>query len=391
MQIFLACLQAQKQHAVPAYSFWEAYFKRGIEEGGHQWIEAPDADWVEVLTLTDNSERSRWRDRIWSRTLESIRQELEHRPIDLFLSYLYPEMIDSSAVREIRRLGIPCVNFFCDNVREFRKVPQQYHCFDLHWVPEVQALSMYAAAGLSHLHLPMPCWIPRTRRTPQHIEKHGPTFVGSYDPLRQHLLARAIELGATITIRGPGWQRDASVPPRPPAERGLPRLLANQIRYIRRQGVRGWLLKFEPYFRPLRVPEIPSGCFAPKVFGDAYMTVTQQSSVILGINRVHTYRNSLHKPVKYSRLRDIEAPMMGACYLTEYTPDLESFYELGHDIETYDSPEELADKIAILLADPERRQNLRRAGQNRALGELSVRESLTKINRALALVPKSSS
>jgi hypothetical protein len=386
MRIFLSCLQALRPHRIPPYSFWEIYFKRGIEEAGHQWIEAADLDWAEGLTLSDKAALSRWREQTWSLTLEYLRRELQNGAIDLFLGYLYPQMIEPSAIAEIQRLGVPCVSFFCDNIREFRKVPSEYYRFDLNWVPEYGALKMYAAAGLKYVHAPMPCWIPPQRRTAEHTENYGPTFVGSCDHLRRNLLGNTVDLGAPLTIRGPGWQPEASATPMSITRRkSAMQLLRNQYMHISRHGVKSWWFKFEPFLRPLRIPDIPGRFLAPKVFGDSYVAVTQESVVTVGINRVQTFRHSIHNPITYSRLRDVEAPMMGACYLTEWAEDLEHLYTLGVDIETYRTSEELAAKIKELLADPARRLSMRRAGQRRALNELSVPRSLNKITAALGI------
>ena len=49
MRIFLSYQQALQKHNVPAYSFWETYFKNGIEEAKHKWVEANEVDWAESL------------------------------------------------------------------------------------------------------------------------------------------------------------------------------------------------------------------------------------------------------------------------------------------------------------------------------------------------------
>ena len=78
-----------------------------------------------------------------------MRLEIAQRPIHLFVGYFYPEQVEVSAIRELQRMGIPCVNFFCDNVREFVKPPAEYAPFALHWVPEFEALPMYREARIA--------------------------------------------------------------------------------------------------------------------------------------------------------------------------------------------------------------------------------------------------
>src|SRR5207247_876218 len=118
----------------------------------------------------------------------------------------YPRQVDVTAIRELQRRGIPCVNFYCDNVREFSKVPAAYQPFALHWVPEFEALPMYRAAALPFVHAPMPCWIPTEFREKPATETEPPTFIGSSDTLRRDLLARALQGGADFFVRGVGWR-----------------------------------------------------------------------------------------------------------------------------------------------------------------------------------------
>jgi hypothetical protein len=381
LRIFLSFLQALRSHDIPPYQHWEFYAKKGIEEAASHWLEGSGVDWAEGLTHHDESSLAEWRGRSWDATLKQVRQAQRNGEIDLFLSYLYPQQVDSSAVKEIQKLGIPCVNFFCDNVREFRTVPREFYCFDLHWVPELSALEMYTTAGLRCVNAPMPVWIDPQLRTNRHPETFGISFIGSRDALREKLIAQALELGAQIEVRGAGWNGESI------SENGSARNLAtkfaSQLDLIRKQGIQAplWKLDYK------RQPQIPDEVFADSVRrspGDAeYVAITQQSLVTLGINRYPSFRHSFSRPGTYSRLRDIEAPMMGACYLTEWTNELENLYELGGEIETYRTAEEMVEKIRELESSPRKRQHLRSRGQKRALECHTIGQTLTKIQTSL--------
>lgn len=387
MRIFLSCLQSPTRHAVSAYDFWGPYFKRGIEEAGHTWVEAGRVDWAQGLTLSGDHELRRWRDRSWSEVLSTLRTKTSGGSVDLFLGYLFPQMVDPGAVAEIRRMGIPCVNFFCDNVREFRSLPDSFRGFDLHWVPEFEALPIYEKARSKHVLAPMPCWVPQERRRSDHPETAGVTFAGSWDPLRAHLFGAVIRKGADISIAGAGWRgevpgggrRDDSPP------KSLIDVLRNQHAFIRQHGLSGWIRKLGNRLQPLPHIPIPEGKLRGLVSADEYLRLVQQSAIALGVNRVQTFRRSLHRPLTYSRLRDIEAPMLGACYLTEWTESLSRFYDVGRHVEAYRTEDELIANIEVLLADPQRRKRLRVDGQAHALRELSVPRSLQKVTGALGL------
>jgi hypothetical protein len=379
MRFFLSCQQSPVRHAVPAYSFWETYFKRGLEEAGHEWVEAEGLDWASLLVEEDDSKRRA----TWQKALASIQEHHRHKPIDLLLGYLFPAQVDPDAIRKIQALGIPCVNFFCDNVREYRSVPEPFKPFDLHWVPEYKALAMYKRAGLQHVHAPMPCWIAPVHRTWRHDERYGPTFIGSWDLQRDALLCDAIERGAPLTVRGVGW-KDSSVSPSIRGQRtAAAEKLSRQFRLIQHQGVLSPLWKMTYRLRREHRTSLSSQYFHSPA--DDYIAMTQESSITLGVNRYPSYRRPFWFPDTYSRMRDIEAPMMGACYLTEWTEGLDQLYDLGSEIETYRSPEEMVEQIRRLSADEMLRRELRRRGQQRALSEHSIGHSINKVIDALGL------
>jgi spore maturation protein CgeB len=70
--------------------------------------------------------------------------------------------------------------------------------------------------------------------------------------------------------------------------------------------------------------------------------------------------------VPHVRLRDFEAPMCRVCYLTGYTEEIAEFYELGREIDTYKTPDELVDKCRFYLGNTAAAERLRDAGFLRA-------------------------
>ena len=314
-----------------------------------------------------------------------MRREHARCPLDFFLGYLYPQQVEVAAVIELQNMGIPCVNFFCDNVREFYRLPREYRAFALHWVPEFEALALYRRAGAPHIHAPMPCWVsPEFRHVPA-TESEPPTFVGSADMLRRALLGAALRAGSDFVVRGPGWQIGERISIEAPPARRAGRALQNQMSMIRQHGLASLYYKFENRLYPPRIHEAPASRIRPAVFGTEYIRVTREAQVTIGVNRVPTARTSFRRPLSYSRLRDLEGPMLGACYLTERTNGLGQLYELGTEIEAYGTPEELALKLSELKSDPARRRKLRERGQKRALEEHSVARTLNKICAKLGL------
>jgi hypothetical protein len=386
MRILVSCQQSCRRHPIPAYEFWRPYFLNGLAEAGHEVLEVPGVDWAEGLVHASGAALDLWRERTWRTVLSFVRAERRDRPVDLFLSYLYPAQVEGGAIRDLQSIGIPCVNFFCDNVREFRTVPAEYGAFALHWVPEFEALQMYRGAGLAYVHAPMPCWIPQNLRSVAATETEPPTFVGSADVLRRDLFSRAVQAGAKFTVRGAGWSGERDGGRTAPRLRRPTAIVANQIALVRSHGFGALLRKAESWILPMRPSPLPPWSIGTAPASESeYFRITREAAICLGVNRVPTARDSNLHPLRYSRLRDIEAPMLGACYLTEWTEGLECLYEIGTEIEAYRTAEELSAKLGELSSDPQRRRSMRGRAQRRALEEHCLARSIARISERLGL------
>jgi hypothetical protein len=203
MKIFLSFLQSGRQYPIPAYSFWQYYIKNGITEAGHQWVEHPDVDWALGIVPKEDADQAAWKQEAWEKTIAWLKKN----PVDLFLSYLYPGQIDKGAIKQIRDLGIPCVNFFCDNVREFKKAPLEFSAFDLNWVPEQKAIKLYQKAGYAYINLPMPIWVDPELRVLRPESNDQITFIGSKDLQRLLFFEKVAEKNAdlNLAVYGNGW------------------------------------------------------------------------------------------------------------------------------------------------------------------------------------------
>jgi hypothetical protein len=381
LRIFLCCQQASRRHAVPAYGFWGDYFRGSFHETGHTCLEAPDCDWGEGLMPLDPDARAAWSERTWRAAIEFLRCEHAREPVDFFLGYLFPTQILPGAIAEIRALGIPCVNFFCDNVREFRDVPGPFRDFDLHWVPEHKALPLYARAGLPHLHAPMACWVPPAWRSPVVTETYPPTFVGTRDEQREALFIDAFAQGIELELRGAGWESAGTIPalPPPPARNPFERA-RRQWQFARQHGWGALRRKLLLSARPRQPLQFDFATHAkPVPVGDGYWQVLRESRVCVGVNRYPSLRVPFDRPDSYSRLRDLEAPMAGACYLTEWTEGLDRLYAPGSEIETYRDAGEMAAKVRELSGDPVRRKAMRIAAQRRALADHTIARTIDRI------------
>lgn len=344
------------------------------------WMELPGADWAEGLLYAEGSlQMKNWKDKIWDSTIKYIKQNRAN--IDVFLTYLYPKQIDSNAIADIKQLGIPCINFYCDHVREFNTVPLSFQVFDLLWVPEYEAIAMYKKCKMNFIHLPMPMWVDHSFRHIAPTQESFPvSFLGTKDILRANLLAEAIDKGLEIDIWGAGWQDNS---PAISSAQSITSKFGNQYNFIKARGFYAYLIKILQKLKPLKSQPIETAFFKGIPNFEQYIAITRQSQVVIGINRVPTYKKLHTDPVIYSRLRDIEAPMLGACYLTEYCMGVEHLFDIGHEIEVYRTAEEMTLRANELLKNEQKRRQLRLNAQRHALGELSIPASLTKLKTAI--------
>lgn len=387
MKIFLSCLQSPVNHPVPSYRFWEVYFKNGIQEAGDSWVEDSESDWAEGLLYFHHEEKAaNWRQRFWPGFVRRFQKLKDQEKPDLALFYLYPHMVDAEGIAAIRKSGVPTLLFFCDHIREFRRIPDSFKGFDFYWVPEKEALRMYQSAGIQEvLYLPMPVWIPHQFRDGNPIEESfGPTFIGSKDIQRLILMSKLSSLYPELEIRGPGWIQSQSAPVKSPnPDTNHSGFWQHNLNFIQHHGLVAWFRKISHRF--ISLPEIQPGKMQIResVFGDEYLRLSREAAVTIGVNRYPSFHYPVYKPDTYSRLRDIEAPMVGACYLTEWAPGLDDLYDFGEEIEVFRTAEEATEKIRFLMGNPQVRKQLRIQGQKRALACHSIPASLAQIKKLL--------
>ena len=231
----------------------------------------------------------------------------------------------------------------------------------------------------------MPCWVPERYRSIANEEKGPAVFIGSADVLRENLFSEAINAGAHFMVYGRGWIEGSETRLVGLEQSGG--MLRNQYLHFRRHGFPGLASKLLDKAWSLPRRKIPVSQTGRTLNPEDYVRLTRESPVVLGVGRVPSPLRPLRYSMKYSRLRDIEAPMLGACYLTEHTEGVAALYELGKEVETYGSAEELAEKLRQLPMDAGKRRALRLAGQSKSLSAHSLPASMGKIAARLGLAP----
>ena len=379
MNIFV-CTHGPASGVVGASRVWQVAFVDTLRSMGHRVFEA-SFDWLSAFVPVLNP--SLTREMRSESLLAEVQRIHDDKGIDLFLSYFYDQHVDAEAIRLIGKLGIPTVNFFCDNIRLPKGIEQIKRAFTLNWVPEWEAVSVYQKLKIPHIYLPMAA-NPSLYRPMAPLKERELVFVGGADPERYALVASLLRSGVAIEVFGFGWLSDE------PKENDclaqgysenhsnrsskfslnklarIGRVVTNQYELIQEFGVYGLYRKVQNMYLVHRHAPETKQCYRGGVTDQQMVRLYSEGKVTLGINRLFEIAFPRAK-VKYSKIRDFEAPMAGACYLTEHCTDLEKNYEIGKEVWTYDSEDDLIDKSKELLSHYKLRAELKAAARKAAL------------------------
>jgi spore maturation protein CgeB len=257
-------------------------------------------------------------------------------PLDLFLSYFYDACVEPDTIDAIRAMRIVAINWYCNASYQLHLVKQIAPHYDYCLVPEANRLDDYRALGAT----PIYC---QEAANPARYHPHAVapefdvTFVGQCYGDRAEQVMWLRKVGVDVRVWGPRWEHHVQPRSRNPFKR--------------------W------WSRPTGLPRRVVG----GILSDTELVAMySRSKINLGFSTCgDTHRGG--ERIVQIRLRDFEVPMSGGFYLVEHQDELAEFFDLGREIETYRSREEMVDKIRFYLADEGARERVRQAGRARCL------------------------
>ncbi len=371
LNIYL-CLFAEKSYA---FDLWYQNLGVPLEQMGHRVI-LPQV--IPLLAAYHQANWQMWgkaqREELSEKILRDFRQQLAvNKKIDLFLAYLYPQQFSPHLFKEIEKLGVPTVYFFCDNFMFKAQVADDYAKYPtLNWVPEIEAVPFFKASGSPHIWLPMAA-NPYLCQPMDKAESVSVSFAGTKTPYRSDLLSVLLHQTFDFKVYGQGWAVD-NTPSHLPFKEEIP----NDWWFKTQSKLK---FKWQGIVNKFQYPHLKKNTQIWANLGTAYETDFQQiasttrheladiyahSAISIGINeQVNTL---LPNPlVIYSKLRDFEATMSGACLLTQATPEQPHLFEIGTAIETYQSKGELLEKTQYLLKNLKKRKEMRKKARENSL------------------------
>ena len=277
--------------------------------------------------------------------------------LDFVLTYVSDSHLEPEAVDRVRENVGPVVNFFCNNVHQFHLIRRLAPRFTLNLVPEAEAIASYRGVGAETHFFPMAA-NPDVYRPLVVAPRYEASFAGQRYADRASNLLALREAGIDAHAFGQGW----SAAPGGGAggsPAGMGRALAlllqgrNPFRAARDR------LEWE------RLQAKHPTALHPPASDHEYVALFSESKISLGFLVLgDTHR--MRRPLRQVRLREFEAPMAGAFYVTEYLEEIGLHYRIGEELVCFRSRDELISLCRYYLAHDEERERIRRAGLARA-------------------------
>jgi hypothetical protein len=307
---------------------------------------------------------------ISERIIEEVRRAHQERPLDLFLSYFYNAHFDPASFDEIHRLGIPTVNFYCNSIFQFDLVADIAAKVRFSWHAEKHARESYLRVGANPIWVQMGADPELYRPIEIGTRKPEACFVGQRYADRDRWISALIRASVPIAVFGSGWGTDPSLQYTPVQSASrFGSYLKVAVENLRQYGLVGGTRRIWARATACREARRLAHLIKPHARGSvSYIAPTfAQYAVVLNFSNVWADGLPGSALIPHVRLRDFEGPMCRACYLTGHTDEIGEFYEVGREIDTYRTQEELVDKTRYYLTHPEAAEKLREAGYQRAL------------------------
>jgi spore maturation protein CgeB len=236
-------------------------------------------------------------------------------PFDMVLGQMWANYVDPEVLERARSVGCVVANIAMDD-----RLPEHWatwrgvrlgsvglcRAVDAVFTTDPEALLRYAVERCPAFFFPLASDPQVFQPQPEENRDIGVSFVGSRYGIRARIVDSLESAGVTVSAFGPGWPAGAV-----------------------------------------------TAAKAAEIFG--------RSKIILGVGTVGHTTNCYTL-----KLRDFDAPMSGALYLTHRNPDLLPLFAEGKEIECYESIYECVNKVRYYLDHPVQRAVIAEGGLHRA-------------------------
>lgn len=292
-----------------------------------------------------------------------IKKQNSLKKIDLFFSYFWSASILPEVIEKIKDLGIITVNFYCNNIHQFDLVSEIAPHYDYCMFPEREALQKYIDVGAKPVHIQMAA-NPDIYKPYPLSQDYDVTFVGQNYLSRQDYVEYLYRNGIDVHVWGPNWENALMS-----SKRGIVNRVKSKL------GLNKPVLLDTHVGGPLSDEELI------KMYSRSIISLNFSEVVVSD----EKYDQGAIK--RHIRLRDFEAPMSGAFYITGYQEELKEYYEIDKEIVCYDTKGELLEKIRYYLEHQDEAEAIRIAGHKRALKDHTWENRFKDLFNKIGLKP----
>lgn len=352
MRIFYAAADSPNYWGLPDSKAWLTNLYLPLADLGHELVRfqydyGRHNNHLDPRIPAHRAFMDRNRPLLGEQLLRQVKAAHRRRPIDLFFSYFYSAYVEPDVIREIRRMGIATVNWYCNASYQFDLVSEIAPAYDFCLVPEKFRLEDYRRVGANPVYC-QEAANPNVYRPHDVPLEYDVTFVGQRYGNRPLYLRRLVEAGIDVRAWGPRWDEQA--------------------------------------WRARSPSEIELAKRALPALSDAELVVMySRSRISLGFSAVAQVPKDGSPPIRQVRLRDFEAPMSGAFYLVERFGELAEFFEPDKEIVFFEDEEDLVDKARFYVRNDAARDRIREAGMRRAREEHTWHRRFESVFRQIGL------
>ena len=377
MRIFQVISNGSNQ-AIDNSKTWYRNLYEPLLELGHDVYLFSSNEKQRTVQLRDPTQRDSFSQKLFNAFME----EHSKKPFDLFFSYFTDSMVNPASIDEIRKLGVPTCNFSCNNAHQFHLVAGISPHFDYNLHSEKNVSEKFKSVKANSIWWPMAS-NPKFYH-PKRLERNiDVSFVGTSYSLRAkyiyHLLGNKINVHAF----GPGWDTFTSNHFR----HSISRLL-DVLRTVRGPKDGGEMIAssrlYERDIQQRLQRSFPRNVHGP-ISDSELINLYSKSRFSLGFLEMYDKHDASRGIVKHLHLRDFEAPMCGACYITGYSDELAEMFEPDREVIVYEDSHELLSKVKYFLRNESEAENIRRAGRKRALRDHTYQRRFEQLFDKLGL------
>lgn len=266
--------------------------------------------------------------------IDFVNKTVNKHNIDLIICYLSGYSTMPETLKEIKKLGIPMINESLDDERKFRSrkgkdgfyrgMKDICKYFDVSLTTSKSAIVKYLVEGGNPIYKDY-AGNEKIYKNLDLEKEYDVGFVGAIYGIRGEYVKYLQSNGINVYAKGNGWENGFAT-------------------------------------------------------DDEMIEIFNKSRIVLGFSTV-----GKNDDICILKGRDFEVPFTGSLYITGYHEELKEYFDLGKDIETYTSKEDLLKKIKYYLENEIEREKIAKTGYNKCLNSYTAKESYEKLFGYLGL------